>query len=150
MNQSSNQPPKFVNILMVEDDPGDALLTRKALSNGKVYNSLSVVGDGEEAFEFLHKKGKYADAVRPDLILLDLNMPRMDGREFLEKVKLDENLRQIPVVVLTTSDADKDIVKTYDLQASCYITKPVDLMKFTEVVKSLKNFWLSVVRFPEV
>ena len=138
-----------IDILLVEDDEADVELTRRAFKNGKVYNSLSVVGDGVDALSFLRREGKFADAVRPDLILLDLNMPRKDGRETLEELKADPALRSIPVVVLTTSDADRDIVQSYDLQASCYVTKPVDLKQFTDVVKSIKNFWLCVVKYPE-
>ena len=138
-----------IDILLVEDDPGDVILTKKALQNGKVYNSLNVVSDGIEALEYLRRQAKYADAIRPDLILLDLNMPRMDGRETLAAIKSDDELKNIPVVVLTTSDADRDVVASYNLQASCYVTKPVDLDQFTRVAKSIKEFWLCVVKYPE-
>ena len=137
-----------INILLVDDDDGDVILTRKALEKGKIFNSLSVVSDGVDAMRFLRQKDEFADSTRPDLILLDLNMPRKDGRETLAEIKQDPNLRNIPVVVLTTSDADQDIGKSYDLQASCYVTKPVDLNQFTSVVQSLKDFWFCVVKFP--
>jgi len=142
--------PSPINILLVDDDPGDVMLTRKALESGKVFNSLSVAEDGVEALAFLRREGKFKNAPRPDLILLDLNMPRKDGRETLLELKSDDQFRSIPVVVLTTSDADKDIVKSYDLQASCYITKPVDLPQFTKVIQSVKEFWLCVVKYPPV
>jgi CheY-like chemotaxis protein len=149
MDGATQRMPKLIDILLVDDDPGDVLLTRKALSNGKIYNKLHVAEDGIEALSFLRREGKFADAPRPELILLDLNMPRKDGRETLAEIKADENLRGIPVVILTTSDADQDVAKSYNLQASCYITKPVDLEQFTKVVQSIKNFWLCVVTFPE-
>ena len=148
MNTSTQSMPKLIDILLVEDDEGDVLLTKKALTNGKIYNSLSITRDGVEAMAFLHKEGKHAGAARPDLILLDLNMPRMDGRETLAKIKQDENLRSIPVVILTTSDADRDILQSYDLQANCYITKPVDLEQFTNVVRAIKDFWFTIVQLP--
>jgi CheY-like chemotaxis protein len=149
MDGATQRMPKLIDILLVDDDPGDVLLTRKALSNGKIYNKLHVAEDGIEALSFLRREGKFADAPRPELILLDLNMPRKDGRETLAEIKADENLRGIPVVILTTSDADQDVAKSYNLQASCYITKPVDLEQFTKVVQSINNFWLCVVTFPE-
>jgi len=142
--------PSPINILLVDDDPGDVMLTRKALANGKVFNSLSVAEDGVEALAFLRREGEFENAPRPDLILLDLNMPRKDGRETLAELKSDDRFRSIPVVVLTTSDADQDIVKSYDLQASCYITKPVDLPQFTQVIQSVKEFWLCVVKYPPI
>lgn len=146
---SATQPmPRLVNILLIDDDDGDVLLTKKALANGKIYNSISVVNDGVEALAFLRKEGEHANAPHPDLILLDLNMPRMDGRETLAKIKQDKNLRSIPVVVLTTSDSDQDILQSYDLQANCYITKPVDLGQFVHVVQAIKDFWFSVVKLP--
>ncbi len=148
MSPATQSMPKLVDILLVEDDEGDVLLTKKALANGKIYNSLCVAKDGVEALAFLRKEGEYAAAPRPDLILLDLNMPRMDGRETLAQIKQDENLRSIPIVVLTTSDSDQDVLQSYDLQASCYITKPVDLEKFTSVVRAIKDFWFSVVKLP--
>ncbi|MCA9264019.1 MAG: response regulator [Planctomycetales bacterium] len=135
-------------MLLVEDDPGDVLLTQKALRTGKVLNSLSVVRDGVEALAFLRREGAYADVPRPDLILLDLNMPRKDGRETLAEIKADDDLKSIPVVVLTTSDAGQDIVASYGLQASCFVTKPVDLEQFANVVRTLKEFWLCLVKYP--
>lgn len=137
-----------VNILLVEDNLGDVRLTQEALKEGKVLNNLSVARDGEEAMEFLGRKGKYANAARPDLILLDLNMPKKDGRAVLTDIKNDEELRSIPVVVLTTSVAEQDILKAYNLHANCYITKPVDLGQFIEVVKNINDFWFSVVKLP--
>lgn len=137
-----------VNILLVEDNLGDVRLTQEALKEGKVINNLSVARDGEEAMEFLWRKGKYANAIRPDLILLDLNMPKKDGRAVLMDIKNDEELRSIPVVVLTTSVAEQDILKAYNLHANCYITKPVDLGQFIEVVKNINDFWFSVVKLP--
>lgn len=137
-----------VNILLVEDNLGDVRLTQEALKEGKVLNNLSIARDGEEAMEFLWRKGKYANAVRPDLILLDLNMPKKDGRAVLTDIKNDEELRSIPVVVLTTSVAEQDILKAYNLHANCYITKPVDLGQFIEVVKNINDFWFSVVKLP--
>lgn len=137
-----------VEILLVEDNPADVRLTIEALREGKVRNNLSVVKDGVEAIEFLRRRGPYGEAPRPDLILLDLNLPRKDGREVLGEIKNDENLRRIPVVVLTTSSAEADILKSYALHANCYITKPVDLDQFVGVVKSIDDFWLTVVRLP--
>lgn len=148
MSTATQSNPKAIDILLIEDDEGDVLLTQKALSNGKLYNSLSVAKDGVEAMAFLQREGEHTDAKRPDLILLDLNMPRMDGRETLAQIKQDENLRSIPVVILTTSDSDRDILKSYDLQASCYITKPVDLEQFVYVVQAIKDFWFTVVKLP--
>jgi two-component system, chemotaxis family, response regulator Rcp1 len=143
----SDQPVP-IDILLVEDDPSDVLLTKKALTKAKFFNSLNVAVDGIDALSFLKREGNYADAPRPDLILLDLNMPRMDGREFLAAIKADDDLKRIPVVVLTTSDADQDVIKTYDLQASCYITKPVGLDAFKQVVGTIQDFWLAVVKYP--
>ena len=137
-----------VNILLVEDNPGDVRLTREALKEGKVLNHLSVVEDGVEAIAFLRREGKYADAVRPDLILLDLNLPKKDGREVLEDIKTDPGLRSIPVVVLTTSRAEQDILRSYDLHANCYITKPVDVQQFVSVVKFIEEFWVTIVTLP--
>ena len=139
---------KAIEILLVEDSLGDARLTLEALRENKVLNHMHHVNDGIEAMEYLHKQGQYAEASRPDLILLDLNMPKMDGREVLQKIKQDPNLKRIPVVILTTSKAEEDIMKSYDLNANCYISKPVDLDQFMEVIKSIKNFWLTVVEFP--
>ncbi|NVJ00796.1 response regulator [Myxococcus sp. AM009] len=137
-----------IEILLVEDNPGDVRLTIEAFKEGKVSNRLSVARDGVEALSFLRRQGAYADAARPDLILLDLNLPRKDGREVLAEIKVDPALRRIPVVVLTTSKAEEDILRTYDLHANCYIAKPVDLEQFISVVRSIDDFWLSVVRLP--
>ncbi|WP_426756872.1 response regulator [Myxococcus sp. Y35] len=137
-----------IEILLVEDNPGDVRLTIEALKEGKVRNRLSVARDGVEALAFLRRVGAYSNAARPDLILLDLNLPRKDGREVLAEIKVDPSLRRIPVVVLTTSKAEEDILRTYDLHANCYIAKPVDLEQFISVVRSIDDFWLSVVRLP--
>lgn len=137
-----------IQVLLVEDNPGDVRLTKEALKEGKLLNQLTVVGDGVEALSFLRKEGIYADALQPELILLDLNLPKKDGREVLAEIKADPNLRRIPVVVLTTSSAEEDILKIYDLHANCYITKPVDLEQFMGVVKSIEDFWVSVVKLP--
>ena len=145
MNGESARP---VRILLVEDNPGDVRLTREAFRENKVRNELCVAQDGLEAMAFLHRTGRYADAPRPDIILLDLNLPRMDGRQVLEEIKADPDLKCIPVVVLTTSRAEEDIVRSYDLHANCYITKPVDLEQFITVVKSIENFWLTLARLP--
>jgi CheY-like chemotaxis protein len=139
-----------IEILLVEDNPGDVRLTIEALKEGKVRNRLSVARDGVEALAFLRREGPHASASRPDLILLDLNLPKKDGREVLAEIKEDSRLRRIPVVVLTTSKAEEDILRTYDLHANCYITKPVDLEQFISVVRSIDDFWLSVVRLPSV
>ena len=137
-----------VEILLVEDNPGDVGLTRETLKDSKLLNHMSVVGDGVEAMAFLRREGKYVHAIRPDLILLDLNLPKKDGREVLAEIKTDEQLRRIPVVVLTTSSAEQDILKTYDLHANCYITKPVNLDQFSAVVKAIEEFWFSIVKLP--
>lgn len=137
-----------IHILLVEDNAGDVRLTREALKEGKVGNSLTVAPDGVEALAILRQEGRYAGEARPDLILLDLNLPKKDGREVLAEIKDNPALRRIPVVVLTTSKAEEDIVRTYDLHANCYITKPVDFDKFVAVVRSIDDFWLSVVRLP--
>ncbi len=137
-----------VEILLVEDNPGDVRLTIEGLKEGKVRNNLSVVEDGVEALAFLRKQGKYNDAVRPDLILLDLNLPKKDGREVLLEIKSDDELCSIPVVVLTTSKAEQDILKAYSLHANCYITKPVDLDQFLAVVESIEDFWFTIVKLP--
>jgi CheY-like chemotaxis protein len=139
---------KLVEILLVEDNPGDARLTREAFKEGKVLNHLNVVGDGVQALAYLSKEGEYTRAERPDLILLDLNLPKKDGREVLEEIKADPNLRRIPVVVLTTSEAEKDIVNSYELHANAYITKPVELDRFIDIVQSIENFWLTIVKLP--
>jgi two-component system, chemotaxis family, response regulator Rcp1 len=137
-----------IEILLVEDNPGDVRLTVEGLNEGKVHNNLHVAKDGIEALAFLRKEGDYSDAVRPDLILLDLNLPRKDGREVLADIKADPDLKTIPVVVLTTSRAEQDVLHSYQLQANCYITKPVDLEQFIHVVKSIEDFWFTVVTLP--
>jgi chemotaxis family two-component system response regulator Rcp1 len=138
----------FIEILLVEDNPADVDLTQETLAYAKIRNRLHVVTDGEEALEFLRRQGRYSDAVRPDVILLDLNLPRKDGREVLEELKADPDLRSIPVVVLTSSDAEKDVVRSYDLGANCYVTKPVDLDQFASVVRTIEDFWFIVVKLP--
>ena len=137
-----------IEILMVEDNPGDVRLAVEALKEGKVRNNFHAVADGMEALAFLRREGEYSQASRPDLILLDLNLPKMNGREVLAAIKEDPELKRIPVVILTVSRAEQDIIKTYNLHANCYITKPVDLDQFLEVVKSIENFWLTVVMLP--
>ena len=137
-----------IEILLVEDNPGDVRLTKEALKEGKVYSNLHTVKDGVEAMEYLRREGKYSSVLRPDIILLDLNLPRKDGREVLEEIKRDEKLKRIPVVVLTTSKAEEDVLRTYNLHANCYVTKPVDLEKFMVVVKTIDSFWLTVVTLP--
>ena len=148
MNHNSNgwQP---IEILLVEDNPGDVDLTKEALQDAKVRNRLHVVDDGAKAVDFLYKRGEYADAPRPDLILLDLNLPKKDGRQVLEEIKADPQLAGIPVVILTTSQADEDILRAYQLHANCYITKPVDFKQFMHVVKAIEEFWLTVVKLPK-
>ncbi len=142
------RPGRPIEILLVEDNPGDVRLTVEGLNEGKVRNNLHVARDGVEALAFLRREGRYADAVRPDLILLDLNLPRKDGREVLADIKSDDALKTIPVVVLTTSRAEQDVLHSYKLQANCYITKPVDLEQFITVVKSIEDFWLTIVTLP--
>jgi CheY-like chemotaxis protein len=137
-----------VEILLVEDNPGDVDLTRETLQDSKLLNHMNVVGNGVEAMAYLRRQGKYAEATRPDLILLDLNLPRKDGREVLAEVKADDRLRRIPVVVLTTSCAEQDILQTYDLHANCYITKPVNLDQFSAVVRAIEEFWFTIVKLP--
>jgi CheY-like chemotaxis protein len=137
-----------IQILLVEDSPGDVRLTQEVLRDAKLANELHVVGDGEQAMAFLHRNGDHADAVRPDLVLLDLNLPRKDGREVLAEMSEDEDLRAIPVIVLTTSAAEEDIMRSYKLSANAYITKPIDLGEFIAVVRSIEAFWLSIVRLP--
>lgn len=139
---------KVIDILLVEDNPGDVRLAQEALKESKVRNRLYVVEDGVEAMAFLRQKDKYAEAPRPDLILLDLNLPRKSGREVLEEVKDDEDLRRIPVVVLTVSRAEEDVLECYDHHANCYITKPLDFNQFMEVTKSIDDFWLAIVKLP--
>jgi len=135
-----------VDVLLVEDDPGDVYLIREAFAHNKVGNALHVVSDGVEALDFLRRRGPFADAPRPDLVLLDLNLPRRDGREILGEIKADEDLRTIPVVVLTTSEAEEDIARSYDLGANAYVTKPVDFDRFIEVVRTIDDFFVTVVK----
>ena len=137
-----------VEILLVEDNPADVRLTREALNSDRLWNRLSVARDGVEAMAYLRREGRFAAAALPDLILLDLNLPRKDGREVLAEIKADPRLMRIPVVVLTTSDAEDDILKTYGLHANCYITKPADLRQFMKVLKSIEDFWLAIVKLP--
>ena len=146
--QRSFSVGKPIEVLLVEDNPADIRLTQEALRENKVHNTLWDVRDGVEALAFLRKKGKYAHVPRPDLILLDLNLPKKDGRDVLAEVKADEDLKRIPVVVLTTSQAEEDILEVYGLNANCYITKPVDLEQFIKIVKSIEDFWLTVVELP--
>jgi CheY-like chemotaxis protein len=138
-----------VDVLLVEDDPGDVLLIREAFEYNKVHNSLHVVSDGVEALDFLHRRNGHEDAPRPDLVLLDLNLPRKDGREVLGEVKADKDLRTIPIVVLTTSEAEEDILRSYDLHANAYVTKPVDFDRFIEVVRLIDDFFVTVVKLPQ-
>ncbi len=138
-----------IEVLLVEDNPADVRLAKEAFQNNKVTVHLNVVGDGVEAMAFLYRKGKYENAPRPDLILLDLNLPRKDGREVLEEVKGDGGLKRIPTVILTTSTAEQDILRTYNSHANCFITKPVDFDQFLMVVKTIENFWLTVVKLPK-
>jgi CheY-like chemotaxis protein len=137
-----------IDVLLVEDDPGDTLMIREAFAHNKVRNTLSCVTDGVQAVQFLRREGAYADAPRPDLILLDLNLPRMDGRQVLAEIKRDEDLRTIPVVVLTTSQAEEDILRSYELHANAYVTKPVDFDRFIEVVRQIDEFFVTVVKLP--
>lgn len=139
---------KPIDVLLVEDDPGDVLMTREAFTENKVANRLAVVPDGVDAMAFLRKEGEYADAPTPDLVLLDLNLPRMDGREVLAAMKSDDELRRIPVVVLTTSEAEEDVLRSYSLHANAYVTKPVDFERFIDVVRQIDDFFVSVVRLP--
>lgn len=143
--ENIGRPAEF---LLVEDNLGDVRLTREALSESKVCNNLSVVGDGQEALAFLRREGKYSDAPQPDVILLDLNLPKKDGREVLAEIKVDPSLKRIPVVIVTSSEAEQDILKTYDLHVNCYVTKPVDLEQFVKVVQSIETFWLTIVKLP--
>ncbi|MDM8533528.1 response regulator [Clostridiaceae bacterium HSG29] len=137
-----------VEILLVEDNPGDQRLTVEALREGKIKNNLNIVSDGESAIKYLKKEGKFSEVVKPDLILLDLNLPKKDGREVLSIIKSDINLKRIPVVILTTSNADKDVIDSYNLNVNCYITKPVDFDQFTNIVKQIGQFWFEIVRLP--
>jgi CheY-like chemotaxis protein len=139
---------KPIEILLVEDNPGDVRLTKESLDDAKVHNNMAVASDGMEAIAFLRQEGEYANATRPDLILLDLNLPRMNGFEVLDAIKEDPDLKRIPVVVLTTSQAEQDIVRSYNLYANAYVTKPVDLEQFIKVIKSIEGFWLEIVKLP--
>ena len=139
---------RIIEILLVEDNPGDVRLMMEALKEGKLFCNTHVVGDGEEALQYLYQEDRYADAPRPDLILLDLNLPKKDGREVLKVVKSDDRLRSIPVVVLTTSTAEEDVFRSYNLQANCYVTKPVDMDQFIKLVQSIEDFWFTIVKLP--
>jgi two-component system response regulator len=140
---------QLIDILLVEDNPGDVELTKEALKDAKVATHLHVVEDGAAALDFLFKRGEHAHVPRPDLILLDLNLPKKDGREVLAEIKADPCLAKIPVVILTTSQADEDIIRAYQLHANCYITKPVDFRQFVKVIQSIEDFWLTVVKLPK-
>ena len=139
---------KAVDILVVEDNAGDARLIREVLNDSKILSSLYIAKDGVDAMDFLHRKGKYKTVPKPDLIILDLNLPRKDGREVLAEIKNDGELKQIPIVIMTISQAEEDILKSYNLHANCYITKPIDLNQFIKVVKSIEDFWFSIVKLP--
>ncbi|MFJ1596220.1 response regulator [Streptomyces sp. NPDC088261] len=141
-------PVQPIAVLLVEDDPGDELMTREAFEDNKIRNDLYVVRDGEEALDFLYRRGPYTDAPRPDLVLLDLNLPKYDGRQVLEQIKTDPELALIPVVVLTTSSAEEDILRSYKLHANAYVTKPVDIDQFIAAVRQIDEFFVSVVRLP--
>ena len=143
-----SEPKATIDILLVEDNPADIRLTQETFKEAKVRNRLSVVEDGFAAMDFLQRRGKYIDAPQPDLILLDLNLPKKDGRQVLEEIKQDPDLKRIPVVILTTSQAEEDIIKTYDLHANCYVKKPVGLEEFITIVKNIESFWLSIVKLP--
>ncbi len=145
MAQASGAP---IEILLVEDNPGDVRLTQEAVREAEIRNTLNVVNDGEQAIAYVRRQGEYADRPRPDLILLDLNLPRKDGREVLQDLKSDPDLHRIPVVVLTSSEAEQDILRTYDLYANAYVTKPVDLEQFMHAVASIQDFWLNIVKLP--
>lgn len=146
MNQNGGSRP--VEILLIEDNPADVRLTKEALVEGKVLNNLNVANDGVEGLAMLRREGKYASLTKPDIILLDLNLPKKDGREVLSEIKQDAELRRIPVVVLTTSRAEQDLLQTYDLHVNCYIVKPVDLEQFVTVVQSIEDFWFTIVKLP--
>jgi CheY-like chemotaxis protein len=145
MREKTGSP---IEVLMVEDNPDDVYLTREVLKEAKLYINLSVIEDGVEALAFLRREGPYTRAPRPDLILLDLNLPRIDGREVLAEIKADDRLKCIPIVVLTTSQAEEDIARAYQLHANCYVTKPVDLDQFIRVVGAIEDFWLTIVKLP--
>jgi CheY-like chemotaxis protein len=148
MNTNMARSATPIDILLVEDNAGDARLAREALKESKICNVLHVVRDGVEAMAFLRREDRFADAARPDLILLDLNLPRMDGRDVLAEVKSDPALKHIPVVILTTSGDEQDVLRSYNLHANCYITKPIDLQQFMHVIRSIEDFWLTVVKLP--
>ena len=148
MSDSRQFRPEPAQILLVEDNPGDVRLTEEAFKQGRIENDLHVVSDGDEALEFLYRRGEYADATRPDLILLDLNLPRKNGEDVLEELKADPELRSIPVIVLTSSRAEEDVIRSYELHANAYLTKPVDPDDFIETVRAFEKFWFSVVRLP--
>ena len=145
---TSLRTPRAIEILMVEDNPGDVRLTREALKGGRVWNELNVVSDGVAALDYLRGRPPYQDAARPDLVLLDLNLPKKDGREVLEAMKSDDALKAIPVVILTTSQAEEDVIRAYNLNANCYVTKPVDFEQFTRIVQAIEQFWLTIVTLP--
>jgi len=147
MNSDANFRP--AEILLIEDNPGDIRLTEEALKESKLYNKLKTVTDGVEAMKYLLNEGEHANAPKPDIILLDLNLPKKDGREVLEEIKQDERLKTIPIVILTTSNNEEDIIKTYNLHANCYVTKPVDFEEFTKIVLAIHNFWFSIVKLPQ-
>ena len=147
-NILQNENGRPIEILLVEDNPGDVRLTREALKEGKIRNNIHVVSNGELALNFLQKEGEYNNVPKPDLILLDLNLPKKDGRQVLKEIKSSERFRRIPVVILTTSKAEEDILKAYDSYANCYITKPVDLDQFINVAKKIEDFWLTIVKLP--
>jgi len=148
MTASAEQAERQIEVLLVEDDPGDVLMTREAFADYKLRNQLHVVDDGVQALEFLRQEGDFAEAPRPDIVLLDLNLPRMDGREVLAAIKSDPELASIPVVVLTTSEAEEDVVRSYSLHANAYVTKPVDFERFIDVVRQIDDFFVTVVRLP--
>jgi two-component system, chemotaxis family, response regulator Rcp1 len=141
---------KLVEILLIEDNPGDARLTQEALKVGKVRNSLHIVYDGEEATDFLFKRNQYKNASRPDLILLDLNLPKKNGQEVLAEIKADDSLKSIPVIILSISKQEEDIIRSYNLHANCFLIKPIDLNQFFEVIKSIEDFWLTLVKLPRL
>ncbi len=145
-----NLQPKHIEILLVEDSPADVLIAREALSEAKLLNTIHVAEDGVQALDFLYQRGKFAAAIRPDLILLDLNLPRKNGREVLAEIKADDSLKKIPVVVLTTSSAEEDVLRSYNLHANCYVVKPVEFNSFVDAVKSIEHFWFSIVTLPSI
>lgn len=146
MSRSINKP---VEILLVEDNPGDVELTKIAFKKGKIANNISVAEDGERAMDFLHKRGDFIDAITPDIIFLDLNLPKKDGRQVLEEIKADEKLKLIPVCIMTSSSAERDVVQGYGLHANCYLIKPVGIEEFVTIVSAIENFWFSVVIYPD-